>query len=415
MNRLVQGLMVVVLGAALLSAAYGDQFEIKPYISVRGEYNDNIFFNPDDEVDDYILTIAPGIVLSNRTERLNARLNGRVAPFFYQDNSDLDEVDQDYRGRINYQFTPRFFGGADAFYIVDHRIERDLLATGLVQNADRRDRYHVGGVMGYNFTELTSGGISVDLNRDDWDREANREDVDYNQVIFSLNHNLSKWLRSTGSRLQLEYGNVDRDSSNTDSFAATAGVNYKISELFRFRMRGGARYASSDFRVRGSEGRESNTGWGGVGSVILGYNGERARSDLLFSRDLSPGSGRGTPTVLTRLVGSSSYRIFENLRVGLRAGIYRNKADSGDFGTEEIDQYTFRIRPDIRWRFYDNFTLTGAYSYTYLDNQVTNRDTDRNTVFLQLAYGLPLFDFFDLSGSELRQVVTDALPPPEPR
>jgi hypothetical protein len=181
---------------------------------------------------------------------------------------------------------------------------------------------------------------------------------------------------------------------------------------------------SSDFDVRtGTDPvtgdpiveKESNTGWGGVGSAILGYSGERTRSNWLFSHDLSPGTGRGTPTVLTRLVGSVNYRILEELRIGLRAGIYRNKADSGDFGAQEIHQYTYRIRPDIRWEFYDNFTLSAAYRYTYLDNRETNRSSTRNAVFLQLSFGLPLSDFFDLSGPELRQVVSGALPLSEPQ
>ena len=96
----------------------GDQFEIIPYLGVRGEYNDNIFFaeNSNDAVDDYILTIIPGVVLTDRTERFNSRFIGQVAPFYYKYNPEFDAVDQDYRGRIEYQFTPRFYGRADAFY-----------------------------------------------------------------------------------------------------------------------------------------------------------------------------------------------------------------------------------------------------------------------------------------------------------
>ena len=409
-----------------LPGVYGDEFQIRPFIAVRGEYDDNIFFaaNSNDAVDDYILTIRPGVVLTDRTERLNARLSGQVAPFFYNDNSDLDAVDQDYRGRIDYQFTPRFYGGADAFYIVDHRIDRDLLATGLVQNADRRDRYHFGGGLGYNLTEITAANLNYDFNRDNWESGANREDVDVNSVNLGLDHDLSRWLRATTGRLIVGYSNIDRDTAKSDSFVGSVAIRYRLSELFHLRLRGGARYVSSDFDVRvGTDPvtgepiirEESNSGWGGIGAATLGYYGERTRSNLLFSHDLSAGSGRNTPTVLTRLVGSVDYRILEELRLGLRAGIYRNKADSGDFGAEEIDQYTFRIRPDIRWEFYDNFTLTAAYRYTYLDNRATDRNSTRNAIFLQVSFGLPLSDFFDLSGSELRQVVSGAVPVPEPQ
>jgi hypothetical protein len=417
MKKVAVGLIGMLILGLLLPDAHADQFEIRPYLAVRGEYNDNIFFNPDsnDAEDDYILTIKPGLEITDRTERLSARLRGQIAPFFYKDNSDLDEVDQDYRGRISYRFTPRFSGEADAFYIVTHRPNRDLLTTGLVQNVNRRDGYHIGGGLEYDLSEVTTADFSYDFNRDDWERDANLEDVDYNTVNLGLSHDLERWLRATTGQLTFEYGNIDRDSSETDSFAGLVAIRYSLSELFRLRLRGGARYVSSDFQVTETEGRESNTGWGAIGAAILEYNGERTRSDLLFSHDLSPGVGRGTPTVLTRAVGTVDYRILEDLRIGLSGGIYRNKADSGDFGIEEIDQYTFQIRPDIRWEFYDNFTLTAAYIYTYLDNRVTDSNSTRNAVFLEVSYGLPLFDFFDLTGSEVRQIVSGAVPVPESR
>ncbi|MCP4626865.1 MAG: hypothetical protein GY850_25660 [bacterium] len=426
MKNVANGLIAVLILILWIPGAHADQFQIRPYITVRGEYDSNIFFsaNSDDEESDYILTIKPGVLLSERTERLDARLRAEIAPFFYKDNSDLDEVDQNYRGRINYQFTPRLYGGADAFYIQDHRVDRDLLDTGLVQNADRRDRYHFGGALGYNLTEITSTNVSYDFNRDNWDRQSGRNDVDYNSVNLGLSHNLSRWLRETKGQLVFGYSNVDRDNSEADSVVGTVSVRYRITELLRLRLRGGARYVTSDFDVQtGTDPdtgqpiieEESNTGWSGVGSAFLAYTGDRTRASLLFSHDLSPGSGRGSASVLTRGAGGISYRLLESLNVRLSGGVYRNKANEGEFGAREINQYNYNIRPSIRWDFYDNFSLTGAYRHTYVDNRVTDRNTNRNEVFLQVGYGLPLFDLLDLSGTELRQVVTGVVPPREAR
>ena len=417
MKNITAGLIVFCVLSLTLADVNADDFQIRPYIAVRGEYDDNIYFDADSDnaEEDFILTIKPGIVLTNRTERLNARLSGQVAPFFYKDNSDLDDVDQDYRGRISYRFTPRFSADADAFFIEDHRIDRDLLNTGLVQNADRRRRYHFGGGLGYNITEITTANINYDFNRDNWEKQAGREDVDYNSVDIGLRHDLSRWLPETTGQLTFGYGNVDRDSAQSDTFSSEIGIRYRLSELFNLRLRGGGRYVSSDFDTQTGTDRANNREWGYIGMAILGYNGEKTRSNLLFSRDLSPGSGRNTPTVLTRLIGSVRYRVLEDLRIGLRAGVYHNKADSGDFGTQEVDQYTYRLRPDIRWDFYENFALTAAYRYTYIDNQVADRNSTRNSVFMEVSYGLPLSDLFDLTGSELRQVVSGAIPAAEPR
>ena len=80
MKKVAVGLIGMLILGLWLPDAHADQFEIRPYLAVRGEYNDNIFFNPDsnDAEDDYILTIKPGIEITDRTERLNARLRGHA-------------------------------------------------------------------------------------------------------------------------------------------------------------------------------------------------------------------------------------------------------------------------------------------------------------------------------------------------
>lgn len=426
MKNICLGLIVTIIVSVLLPVAHADDFQIGPYLGVRGAYNDNIFFdtNSNEVQDSFILTILPGIELTERTERLNARLSGEVAPFFYQADSNLDHVDQDYRARIGYRFTPRFYGEADAFFIVDHRPDRDFLATGLVQSFEKRDRYHFGGEMEYIFSEKDSISLNYEFNRDDWEQSSDLDDVNYYGVSLSLDRNLADWLRETNGQLIIGYNKIKRDVAKSDSFVGEVAFHYRLSELFRLRLRGGARYVSSDFdTVKARDpatgalviGKDSNSGWGGVGSAILEYAGERTSSALIFSHDISSGSGRATPTVLTRAVGTVNYRLLEKMRLGLSAEGYHNKADSGEFGFEAIDQYTFRIRPNIRWEFYDDFALEAAYRYTYGMDDLRDKTASRNTVYLELTYGFPFFDFFDLSGLELQQVVSGTVPVQERR
>ena len=58
----------------------------------------------------------------------------------------------------------------------------------------------------------------------------------------------------------------------------------------------------------------------------------------------------------------------------------------------EIDENTFFVRPNIRWKFFEDFTLEAGYNFVYEDDRVNNDDTRRNLVYLQVAYGLPLFE-----------------------
>lgn len=377
-----------------------------------------------------ILTIKPGIELIERTERLDAKLSGEVAPFFYADNSDLNDVDQDYRGRIGYQFTPRFNGRADAFFIIDNRPDRDILTTGLVQGTDQRQRYHFGAGTNYLVSEKAAVDLSYDWNRDDWDTEVvDRQDLASNVANLGLLYSLDEWLEASTGRMNFGYANYDYDTSNTDSYYGGVGLEHMISELVALEVDIGARYVDSEFDALESSGidpgppprqisiyrKERNSAWGGIGKAILEYRGEKTLSNFLVSRDLAGASGQNGPSDQFRVIFSVYHRILEEMRLGFTTGYYSNKADEGDFSSHRIDEKTFRIQPTIRWEFCDSFTLEGAYTYTYVANKVSDRNSAQNRIFFQVAYGIPLFEALNLFSAEGRQVVSGTVPLAEPR
>jgi hypothetical protein len=97
-------------------------------------------------------------------------------------------------------------------------------------------------------------------------------------------------------------------------------------------------------------------------------------------------------------VTNGGYRLLETLRIGLTAGVYYNKSDDEEFSQEEIDEFVYRLRPNLRWEFYDNFTLETAYAYTFVDDKSADGDAQQHLVYAQLAFGYPLFDLVDLIG-----------------
>ncbi|MGB5896241.1 MAG: hypothetical protein WBG58_18850, partial [Ignavibacteriaceae bacterium] len=102
-----------------------DEFKLIPSIAVRGEYNDNIFYTVDDTEDDFITTVSAGLELIERTERLDLDLSALLSPFYYADYSILDDVDQNYMGKVSYKINPSFGVNADALYNVSNRRDRD--------------------------------------------------------------------------------------------------------------------------------------------------------------------------------------------------------------------------------------------------------------------------------------------------
>ncbi|MBL0716420.1 MAG: hypothetical protein JJV89_00075, partial [Desulfosarcina sp.] len=71
-----------------------DDFKLVPSIDVKGEYNDNIFFDDRNEVKDFITVISPALKLTNRTERLDMGLFVRLDGNAYSDNDVLNAIDQ---------------------------------------------------------------------------------------------------------------------------------------------------------------------------------------------------------------------------------------------------------------------------------------------------------------------------------
>ncbi|MDD4356227.1 MAG: outer membrane beta-barrel protein, partial [Smithellaceae bacterium] len=153
-------LAIVALAMMLPAGAFGDDFQLIPSLTVRGEYNDNIFGSANDEESDFITTVSPGLELIESTQRLDLRAAAKISPFFYADNSDWNDVDQNYKGNLGYRISELTRIHANAAYDVSNRPDRDLETTGLVYSNDRRDRQDYGLGFDHSLSVKTALGFS---------------------------------------------------------------------------------------------------------------------------------------------------------------------------------------------------------------------------------------------------------------
>ena len=168
----------VVVAAVLPTGVMGDDFKLIPSLAVREEFNDNIFGSSSDTLDDFITTLYAGLVLIERTERLDLKLSGEIAPFFYAEYTDLNDIDQNYWGNIGYRISSELRVDAKALYDVSNRPDRDIETTGLLLSTDRRKRQEYGLGLDYTFTEITAMAFSVGYLQDKWDDEnLNRQNL----------------------------------------------------------------------------------------------------------------------------------------------------------------------------------------------------------------------------------------------
>jgi hypothetical protein len=103
---------LVLLGIASMAGPAAGQglqlgpFRILPSLEFSLEYDDNILLTPDDEIDDLIFHIIPGVMLELPSRKYAVRLGYQADILRYMDNTSLDTVHHNVLGdaRVNFNF-----------------------------------------------------------------------------------------------------------------------------------------------------------------------------------------------------------------------------------------------------------------------------------------------------------------------
>ncbi|MBW2012086.1 MAG: hypothetical protein JRI32_10795 [Deltaproteobacteria bacterium] len=390
-----------------LEETRGDGLNITPFVALEQEYNDNIFFDDDDETNDFIATISPGLELIERTERLDTRLSAQINNLIYYDNDELNSVDQYYTGRLRYRITPKTDVSAEAGYTRDSRSDRDIEETGLVLSTATRhqQRYSLSGR--YMLSEKTAATLSYAYDQDDFD-DSEFDDSRSHSTNLGFTHNISYLIPQTLGRMNLGYARYDFPDSVVDNYTWTIGASRDFTEILTFLVDFGIRYTRSEIEVQRIEtlnsgstdffapwppkDEEKSTGWGGVGEVALSYRGELTDGSLSFFRDVRAASGRTGATERTALVFEIGRRITEKLRGNLSTGYYLNNSEGDDFAAEDIDEKTLRFQTRARYEFTKDIALEASYTFTTIRDSEENTTKNRNLVFMRAVFQYPILE-----------------------
>jgi uncharacterized protein (PEP-CTERM system associated) len=205
-------LLIWLFSIPFVRTACGDDFNLTPLVAVRGEFNDNLFFTEGDETSDFITTITGARDITEKTERLDAVLQARLDGRLYKDNTDLDALDQFYRASVGYQIEPRWGIAAEAAYIRDSRPDRDVLETGLVLSAQKRNRQFYGLSTDYAISEITSTSLSYSYEKDDWE-DPRLTDSDVHAAYLGFSRDTSDYVQATTGRTNLGYEHTAHPTS----------------------------------------------------------------------------------------------------------------------------------------------------------------------------------------------------------
>ncbi|MCP4673481.1 MAG: hypothetical protein GY857_19510 [Desulfobacula sp.] len=362
-----------------------------PFVSIKQEYSDNILFSTNNEEEDFITTGTAGLTYSYDSERVDARINGRILHRLYKDNDQLDTTDGNASATWNYQYTEKLGFGAFMQYRNDSRRDRDTDTTGLVLSGDREGaKFSVSS--NYMLSELTRGEIEVSYGLEDIDETLTKEDNDTINISINFSKNLSKTFDNTTGLLNLSYmhytsdyeilaTNLHRDYTS-DVVQVYAGFSKDITELYNFYLQAGASYTDTkETTLIGSYTIDDQDGdnFGGVLLAGLNYDGLYYDAGLSVSHDVREGSGTNGTVERSAISLEIDRKVSDGFFLTLDTSCYLNENERKT--SEDLEEYTINVQPGFRYRFWDTFTLSGVYRYTSVKDKTNDSTSERNLIY----------------------------------
>jgi len=238
--------LIVIVLLFFPSLVWGNEFRLVPSISVKEEYNDNVFFAANDIKRDFVTTISPGLEMVNNTEKLETALLVRLDRFDYADNREFSATDQLYNGKFRYHATPLFNISAEGGYVRDSRPDRDIQTSGIILSTVPRNRYNASLSADYQFSEKTALGVSYAFGRDDYGSTRYTDDSSHD-VNAGLVYDMGQYFQRVKGRLNLGYSDYVFPDSRIDSVMGTVGFSRDFSEKGSLLIDGGIRHTWSEF------------------------------------------------------------------------------------------------------------------------------------------------------------------------
>jgi hypothetical protein len=397
-------LLLLFLTIFPMNTAIADEFKVIPSVSLKHEYTEY--------ADDMITTLSSEINVSDRTERLDANLSGRIDRLVYAEDDAFNAVNHYYKGNLSYLADERMRVSCDASYTRDSRRDRDIEETGIELGTATRDRYHFAVSASAALTEITSAAISYSYDRDDFD---DPDFINYRSYLVNLSftHNFSYVIPLTVAQTNFGYSRYDFTNSVAENYSWSLGGSWEMSELFSLVANLGGRYTffksdrisqdpvffseeypdipiepENDFiiRYRYLPYIQKSESWGLMWGVSLTYKGEFTNAALNLSQDVKALSGKSGTAERTSLLLDAGYNFTEDFRGSLSLRYHLNQSDQDDSGSD--DEQTLQAGSRVRYNFTRYLSLEVSYRFTaQLDSAAY-----RNAVFARLIFEYPVIE-----------------------
>ena len=375
--------LLALIGLAGPAGAQGIQlgpFRLVPSLGLSLEYDDNILLTPEDEIDDFIWHITPGITIELPSRRYAIRLGYQADVLRYMDNTDLDTVHHLALADARVDFT---FGLGlrltDRFLITD-----DFAGFPVPELTERVDRYENTLDAGGEYTLRERFGFDanfrwfmVDYQDDPEFDQFDRDDYTITGTVFY------RVFPKTSVLGELDYVMVrydipavalDRDS---DAWRFKVGVKGDLTAKTTALIKVGWEWRDYD-----NPGREDWDGLIAEGNIVWKYR-EPSEVRLFGGRANVESLDEGENYYISNYAGIEVRHFLSErllLRVRGLGGVNDYPADETAANLAERSDTFFEVGASLRYQMRRWLAFELGYDFLYRDSNFDINDYQANRV-----------------------------------
>lgn len=361
---------------------------IIPSLSLKGEYNDNVYYDRINEVDDYIGHINPALKFDYVSELLALKANADVDFLYYSDETDLDKKNQLYELEGGYQIFERWKISGDYSYRKDTTHDSYLEETGRVTELEDVRRYIAGGGLSYEINERSDIDIdyaySIIYYEDDssTDHERHTIALSYNNILKNNLDIIS--LQPSYSHINAYSSYENLDISETDTYVLAFIWTHPFNETLLLKSKLGGRYTEQSY----NDERQDQDNWSGVADINLTKTAQNYSVRMGYFHDLYTDSD-GDQIEVYRIYCNIDRKMTERLRFRIYGTLYRSSEDALSDNDNDEDTRFYKITPSLYYEITENHYLELGYSYSNenIENEIGERD--RHRVWLNITFAFP--------------------------
>lgn len=365
-------------------------FHVYPQFDLDGIYDDNIFKDTSNTVDDFITELSPGLSIDSDWSRHALRLEAEGDIGLYAENS--DENYEDYllaaAGRFDIGPETNLSGAVQFQNLHDDRGSPDdvrgieptdfEVLTGQAELRHARGRFNLrlnGGVQSHDFDDVlaSADGIVSTINNDDRDRTASRSGIRFGyQITRDVEIFVQGGYRAVQYDSAIDDNGFDRDS---EGFELASG----LSILLLPRLSGSvmAGYASRDFDDRNFDTVEEPV----IESELTWFADPKTMVRGVVTRSLEETTVNGASILVpTTIRLTVEHALLPDLYLSAEGGWSFN-----DFKQSDREDRVYDASLGLTYSLGRYVNVNAAYAYRQRDSTAAPADFERNSVLMRIT------------------------------